>query len=84
MYMKPHPQPHHAIINLEGGDDEVLHVRALGKDTGIEIRVDEAKTGVVIVTRDGLYRQTIRRDGRRADGKEAAERYFEAQEGTNG
>jgi len=59
MYMKPHPNPHHLTINLEGGDEEVLHVRAFKKDLGIEIRIDEAKTGVVITTRDGMYRQAI-------------------------
>ena len=58
MYMKPHPNPHHAIINLEG-DEEVLHVRALGRALGIEIRVDDARTGIVIKTRDGMYRQAI-------------------------
>ena len=59
MYMKPHPNPHHAIINFEGGDEEVLHVRALGRALGIEIRVDDARTGIVIKTRDGMYRQAI-------------------------
>ena len=59
MYMKPHPDPHHAIINLEGGDEEVLHVRAFGRNLDIEIRIDDAKTGIVIHTRDGLYRQAI-------------------------
>ena len=59
MNMKPHPDPHHAIINLEGGDDEVLHIRAFKKNLGIEIRVDDSKTGVVIHTRDGMYRQAI-------------------------
>lgn len=59
MNMKPHPNPHHAILNLEGGDDEVLHIRAFGKDLGIEIRIDEAKTGIVIRTQDGMHRQAI-------------------------
>jgi len=59
MMIKPHPNPHHAILNLEGGDEEVLHVRAFGKDLGINIRIDEAKTGVVIQTLDGMYRQVI-------------------------
>jgi len=57
--MKPHPNPYHAILNLEGGDEEVLHLHAFGEDTGIEIRVDDAKTGVVIKTRDGMHRQAI-------------------------
>lgn len=55
----PDNQVHYAIVNLEGGSDEVLHIHALGKDTGIEIRVDEAQTGIVIKTRDGMYRQAI-------------------------
>ena len=60
MMMRPYPKhPHHAILNLEGGDEEVLHLRAFGKDLKIEIRVDESKTGVVITTRDGMYRQEI-------------------------
>ena len=59
MHMKPHPNPHHAILNLEGGDEEVLHLRAFGKDMKIEIRIDESKTGVVIKTPDGMYRQEI-------------------------
>jgi len=60
MHMIPHPsQRHHAICNLEGGPDEVLHVRAFKKDLGIEIRIDETQTGVVIKTRDGMYRQAI-------------------------
>ena len=59
MNMKPHPDPHHAILNLEGGDDEVLHIWAFGKDLGIEIRIDEAKTGVVISAKDGMHRQAI-------------------------
>lgn len=59
MHMKPHPNPHHAIVNLEGGDEEVLHLRAFKKDLKIEIRVDEAKTGVVIVTPDGVRRWAI-------------------------
>lgn len=59
MNMKPHPDPHHAILNLEGGDDEVLHVRAFGKDIGIEIRIDDSKTGIVISTLGGIYRQVI-------------------------
>lgn len=48
-----------AICDLEGGDEEVLHLYALGKDIGIAIRVDVVKTGVVIMTRDGMYRQAI-------------------------
>ncbi len=59
MYAKPHPNPHHAILNLEGGSEEVVHIRAFGKDMKIEIRVDDAKTGVVITTRDGMFRQAI-------------------------
>jgi len=59
MNMTPHPHPHHLTVNLEGGDEEVLHVRAFKKDLGIEIRIAEAKTGVVIKTRDGMYRQAI-------------------------
>ncbi|MCK5308316.1 MAG: hypothetical protein KAJ73_06865 [Zetaproteobacteria bacterium] len=59
MNMKPHPEPHHAILNLEGGDEEVLHIRALGKNTGIEIRIDDSKTGVVISTKLGMTRQVI-------------------------
>lgn len=59
MNMQPHPDPHHAILNLEGGDDEVLHIRAFGKELGIEIRVDDAKTGVVIATKLGMTRQAI-------------------------
>lgn len=59
MYMKPHPDPHHAILNLEGGAGEVLHLRALGKDLGISIKVDDTNTGVVISTRLGMTRQAI-------------------------
>ena len=59
MYVKPHPNPHHAILNLEGGDEEVLHLRAFNKDLKIEIQVDEAKTGVVITTPSGMHRQAI-------------------------
>jgi len=59
MNMRPHPDPYHAILNLEGGDKEALHIWALGKDLGIEIRIDETKTGVVIYTQDGMYRQAI-------------------------
>jgi len=59
MNMKPHPDPHHAILNLEGGDDEVLHIRAFGKDLGIEIRVDDSKTGIIITTKLGMHRQAI-------------------------
>lgn len=50
---------HGGIINLEGNEGEVLRLRALGTDLGIEIRVDDAKTGIVIKTRDGMYRQAI-------------------------
>lgn len=59
MYMKPHPNPHQAILNLEGGEQEVLHLHALGKDLCIEIRVDDSKTGVVISTKRGMTRQAI-------------------------
>ncbi len=60
MHMQPYlKHPHHAILNLEGGPDEVLHLRALGKDLKIEMRIDEAKTGIVITTRDGMFRQAI-------------------------
>lgn len=59
MNMKPHPDPHHAIINLEGGPNEVLHVRAFGKDLGIEVRIDDAQTGVVILTPSGMHRERI-------------------------
>jgi hypothetical protein len=48
-----------AICDLEGGDEEVLHLYAFGKDLGITIRVDVAQTGVVIMTRNGMYRQAI-------------------------
>jgi hypothetical protein len=37
----------------------VLHLRAFGKDLGIEIRIDDAKTGVVITTRDWMFKQAI-------------------------
>lgn len=47
------------IVDLEGWDKEVLHVRALGKDVGISIRLDAGKTGVVISTKDGMHRQEI-------------------------
>lgn len=59
MNMQPHPEPHHAILNLEGGPDEVLHIRAFGKDLGIEIRIDDSKTGVVIFTKLGMTWQAI-------------------------
>ena len=60
MYMSAsHPNPYHAILNLEGGDEEVLHLQAFGKDLDIEIRIDDAKTGIVIKTRDGRYRQAL-------------------------
>lgn len=59
MMMKPHRNPHHAILNLEGGEEEVLHLQAFGKDLGIEIRVDDTKAGVVIITEDGYYQQPI-------------------------
>lgn len=60
MHMRPHPKhPHHAILNLEGGPDEVLHLRAFKKDLKIEIHIDESKTGVVIQTPDGLRRWAI-------------------------
>ena len=49
----------HAIVDLDGSDEEVLHLQAFGKDIGIEIRVDDAKTGIVIKTRDGMYRQAL-------------------------
>jgi len=53
----------HAIVDLEGGDDEVLHLKAFGKDLGIEIRLDDAQTGVVICTKLGMWRQTISKGG---------------------
>ena len=60
MMMRPYPKhPHHAILNLEGGPDEVVHIRAFKKDLRIEIRIDESQTGVVIKTPDGMYRQEI-------------------------
>jgi hypothetical protein len=54
MHIAPHPHPHHAILNLEGGSEEVVHIRAFGKDMKIEIRVDESKANVVISTPRGL------------------------------
>lgn len=59
MYMKPHPNPHHAIINLEGGEQEVIHLHALGVDLDISFQVDESQTGVVIFTKLGMVRQNI-------------------------
>ena len=60
MHMRPYlKHPHHAILNLEGGDEEVVHIQAFGKDLKIEIQVDEAKTGVVITTPSGMHRQPI-------------------------
>ena len=59
MYMKPHPNPHQAILNLEGSDNEILYLYALGKDLGISIKVDEPRTGVVIFTKLGMVRQSI-------------------------
>lgn len=59
MHVGPHPDPYHANIHLEGGDKEVVHIRAFGKDMQIEIRIDESKTGVVIVTPDGVRRWAI-------------------------
>lgn len=61
MHIMPHPHPHQAILNLEGGDHEVVHLHALGVDLGISFRVDDAKTGVVICTKLGMIRQEIRR-----------------------
>lgn len=59
MNIKPHPNPHHAIINLEGGEHEVVHLHALGVDLAISFQVDEAKSGVVIFTKRGMIRQDI-------------------------
>lgn len=47
------------IVDLEGNENEVLYIRALGKDVGISIRLDASKTGVVISTKDGMHRQEI-------------------------
>ena len=59
MYLKPHPNPHHAIINLEGGKHEVVHLHAFGVDLNISFQVDESQTGVVIFTNSGMVRQNI-------------------------
>ena len=64
MHVGPHPNPYHANIHLEGGDEEVLHLRAFGKDMKIEIRIDESQTGVVITTPSGMFRQAIPGRGR--------------------
>jgi len=56
----PLRMPSHAVVDLEGGEDEVLHIRAFGKDVGIEIMVDDTQTGVVIVTTSGLYRWPLK------------------------
>ena len=53
----------HAIVDLEGGDDEVLCLFAFGKDLGIEIRIDDNQAGVVITTLNGMWRQTISKGG---------------------
>lgn len=47
------------IVDLEGNENEVLYIQALGKDLGISIRLDDSKTGVVISTKDGVYRSKI-------------------------
>lgn len=47
------------IVDLEGSETEVLYIRALGKDLGIKVCLDDSKTGVVISVRDGMYRQEI-------------------------
>jgi len=58
MHMMPRPShPHEAILNLEGGPEEVLHIRAFKKDLGIAVRIDEKHTGVVITTKQGVWRQ---------------------------
>ena len=59
----------HAIIDFEGaivGEDEVLHLKAFGKDTGISIKLDgisikldDTKTRIVIMTKNGMHRQVI-------------------------
>lgn len=59
MHMKPHPNPHQAILVLEGGDGEAIHIYAMGKDLGISIQVDDSKTGVVIKTKRGVFREGI-------------------------
>lgn len=49
----------YGIIDLEGGGEEVLHLHAFGEDLGIEIRLDDAKTGIVIITKSGMWRQPL-------------------------
>lgn len=49
----------HSVIDLEGGFDEVLHLKAFGKDLGVEIRLDDTHKGIVIATKEGIHRQEL-------------------------
>jgi len=51
--------PYRAVVDLEGDDGEVLHLRAFGKDIGISIRLNDPKTAVIIETASGLHRQEL-------------------------
>ena len=59
--LESHPvrTPNQAVIDLEGGADEVLHLRAFGKELGIRIRLDDGMKAVVIETASGLHRQPL-------------------------
>lgn len=47
------------IVDLEGNENEVLYIRALGKDLGIKIQLDAKKSSIVVTTKEGMYRQEI-------------------------
>jgi len=51
--------PNQAVVDLMGGADEVLHLRAFGKELGIRILLDENNAAVVIETASGLHRQPL-------------------------
>lgn len=51
--------PNQAVVDFEGGEDEVLHLRAFGKDLRIEIRLDEEERAITIVTPTRMMRQIL-------------------------
>jgi hypothetical protein len=57
-----------AVIDFEGGADEVLHLKAFGKDLRIGIRLDEEQKGITIVTMTRMMRQPLDDAEEQADG----------------
>jgi len=48
-----------AIVDFEGGPDEMLVIHVSGVDTGVRIRLDGTGDGVMLIAGDRMYRHPV-------------------------